>query len=60
MPSIDQAALEQVYDTLADSLDAAGEGRRELFLVKLALLLANDQCDVSRFAQLCRDALADL
>ncbi len=60
MADIDQAALEQVYDTLAESIDAAGDDRRERFLLKLALLLANDQRDAARFAQLCGAALADL
>ena len=52
--------LEQVYDTLADTLDRAPEGRRELLLVKLALLQAQALGDSARFEQLTRIALQDL
>ena len=34
------AQLETVYDTLAEAIDQAGAERRDLFLVKLALLQA--------------------
>ncbi|WP_338563441.1 hypothetical protein [Acinetobacter sp. KS-LM10] len=33
--------LEQVYDYLAENIDALDNEKRELFLVKLALLSAN-------------------
>lgn len=51
--------LEQVYDDLAEAVDQAGD-RRELFLAKLALLLANELGDRDRVAALTRQALADL
>ena len=52
--------LEAVYDTLAETLDQAPEGKTELLLVKLALLLAQDLGDPARVAELARNALADL
>lgn len=52
--------LEAVYDTLAETLDQAPEGKTELLLVKLALLLAQDLGDPVRFAELARTALNDL
>ena len=52
--------LEAVYDRLAEALDAAGEDRAMLFLVKLALLNANALADPERFAQHLQLALADL
>ena len=51
--------LEQVYDDLAEAADRAGD-RRELFLAKLALLLAHELGDRSRVAALIDTALADL
>lgn len=53
-------ALEAVYDTLAETLDRAPEGRRELLLTKLALLLAQQLGDAGRVAQLAELALQDL
>ena len=52
--------LEAVYDTLAETLDQAPDGKSELLLVKLALLLAQDLGDPARFAELARCALDDL
>jgi hypothetical protein len=51
--------LEKVYDTLASSVDRAA-AKSELFLAKLALLLARDVADPKRVAALCETALADL
>lgn len=51
--------LEQVYDELAEAIDRAGD-HRELFLAKLALLLANELGDRRRLAALIATALADL
>jgi hypothetical protein len=51
--------LEKVYDTLATSVDKAAT-KSELFLAKLALLLAHDVADPKRVATLCEAALADL
>lgn len=39
--ALDVAGLEDVYDALATAIDRAGEGKSELFLVKLALLNAH-------------------
>jgi hypothetical protein len=39
--ALDVAGLEDVYDALASAIDRAGEGKSELFLVKLALMNAN-------------------
>lgn len=52
--------LEQTYDTLALAIDQAGAAKSELFLVKLALLLANELNDARRFGALCDSALQDL
>ncbi|MBH3426310.1 DUF2783 domain-containing protein [Pseudomonas alkylphenolica] len=52
--------LEAVYDQLADALDQAAEGKRELFLVKLALLSAQALGDAEQFMALTRTALLDL
>ena len=54
MISIDN--LEKVYDHLAESIDAIPEEKRELFLVKLALLSANQIQDGSIFQQLINQA----
>lgn len=51
--------LEQVYDDLAHGVDRAGE-HSELFLAKLALLLAQALGDQPRVAALIDTALADL
>ena len=52
--------LERTYDLLAEAIDRAGEGRSELLLTKLALLLAQEVGDASRVAALVEVALADL
>lgn len=54
------AQLETVYDTLAEAIDQAGPERRELFLVKLALLQAQVLGDEAAFADLTQRALKDL
>jgi hypothetical protein len=51
--------LENLYDTLAAGIDKA-QAKSELFLTKLALLLANDVADPKRVAALCEAALIDL
>ncbi|ANF83211.1 hypothetical protein A3K93_13250 (plasmid) [Acinetobacter sp. NCu2D-2] len=48
--------LEKVYDHLAESLDSIPAEKRELFLVKLALLSANQIQDGSVFLQLVNQA----
>ena len=52
--------LETLYDRLADSLDQAPDGKRELLLVKLALLAAEALGDVERFSELTAIAGRDL
>lgn len=52
--------LETVYDRLADTIDQTPAALRELMLVKLVVLLANDLGDAGRFAELARTALQDL
>lgn len=59
-PALNIAGLEQVYDALAQAIDAAGPEKREIFLVKLALLNANALADANVFAQHLQVALQDL
>jgi hypothetical protein len=54
------AGLESAYDALATAIDAVGEEKSELFLVKLALLAANRLGDEQLFAQLVAAAQRDL
>lgn len=54
------AGLEAVYDKLAHAIDRAGEGRSELFLVKLALIQANALGDPDSFSAFVEAALEDL
>ncbi len=60
MSTLTIADLETLYDHLADSLDRTPEGKRELMLVKLALLAAEALGDAECFAQLAEIALRDL
>jgi len=48
--------LEQVYEALAQGIDAAGEGKAELFLAKLALLMAREIGDAERVKALIDSA----
>ena len=57
---LDIAQLETVYDTLAEAIDQAGPEKTELFLVKLALLQAQEQGNARQFAELTQRALKDL
>ncbi len=52
--------LETVYDQLATAIDAVGQEKSELFLVKLALLAAQQLGDEAVFGQLIERAQADL
>ena len=56
MSNISIPELEKVYDHLAESIDAIAEDQRELFLVKLALLSANQIQDGNVFLQLINQA----
>jgi len=58
--ALDIAGLEDVYDALASAIDQAGEGKSELFLVKLALLNANALGDPQRMRAHIDAALQDL
>ncbi|MFC2996183.1 hypothetical protein ACFODO_13065 [Acinetobacter sichuanensis] len=56
MSTISIQDLEKVYDYLAESIDAIPAEKRELFLVKLALLSANQIQDGATFLQLINQA----
>lgn len=56
MSSIRVEDLEQIYDHLAESIDSIEPEKRELFLVKLALLSANSLNDKSTFIHLITQA----
>ena len=52
--------LETVYDQLATAIDAVGQEKSELFLVKLALLAAQQLGDEAVFGDLIERAKKDL
>jgi len=52
--------LETVYDALATAIDQAGQGKAELFLVKLALLNANALANPKIFEVHIQAAMQDL
>ena len=54
------SSLETVYDQLATAIDAVEQDKSELFLVKLALLAAQQLGDEQVFADLIRRAQQDL
>lgn len=54
------AQVEQVYDALAQTLDTVGAEKSELFLAKLALLLAREVGDPDRACTLIAEASANL
>ncbi|PVZ83470.1 hypothetical protein C9426_26475 [Serratia sp. S1B] len=56
MSTISIDDLEKVYDYLAKSIDSIPPEKRELFLVKLALLSANQIKEGSVFLQLINQA----
>lgn len=60
MSTLTIADLETLYDHLADSLDRTPPDKRELMLVKLALLAAEALGNAGRFAQLTETAMRDL
>lgn len=59
-PQLGVPGLETVYDTLATAIDQAGPDASERFLVKLALLCANELGSAERFAALVAAAQRDL
>ena len=58
--TLDIAGLETVYDQLATAIDAVGDEKSELLLVKLALLAANELGNAGRFAEMLVAAQRDL
>ncbi len=54
------ADLETVFEELALAIDATAEPKRELFLAKLALLLAHDLNDPARLRSHLAAAAAKL
>lgn len=60
LPALNIAGLEQVYDALANAIDAAGPEKTALFLVKLALLQANAIGDLQQVQAHIEAALKDL
>ena len=54
------AALEEVYDRIAEGIDLAGEAKVKLFLAKLCLALANLVGDSQAVTQAVEAALRDL
>ena len=54
------ADLERIYDSLAKSIDKAGQEKRTLYLVKLALILSAKLNDKDVVLQAMKDALTDL
>ena len=52
--------LETAYDQLATAIDTVGEAKSELFLVKLALLAAQQLGDEAVFGDLIQRAQKDL
>lgn len=50
------ADLETVYEALAEKLDAVDAGKRELYLAKLALLMAHELADADRVRQLISES----
>ena len=57
---LDIAGLETVYDHLAQAIDAVGEAKTALFLVKLALLNAQALGNVTQVLQHIDEAKLDL
>jgi hypothetical protein len=54
------AAIEAAYDLIAEGIDRAGEGKAQLFLAKLSLVLANLTGDLAAVRQAVDAALRDL
>ncbi len=54
------AELEAVYDLLSEAIDAVPEDQRELFLAKLALVLANLVGSPGQVAAAVKAAAANL
>ena len=59
-PELSIGGLETVYDQLASAIDAVGQDKSELLLVKLALLAAQQIGDEQVVADLIARAQKDL
>jgi hypothetical protein len=59
-PGLTIGGLETAYDQLATAIDTVGEEKSELFLVKLALLAAQQLGDEAVFGDLIQRAQKDL
>lgn len=55
--TLEFAELEQVYDLLAEAIDASGPEREAVFLARLAVLLAHEIPDLERVRALIDVAL---
>ncbi|MBL6454830.1 hypothetical protein JMJ55_05810 [Belnapia sp. T6] len=58
--SMEEAALETLWEELAEAVTAAGPERERLFLAKLALLLGREVGDLDRVRAAVAVALRDL
>lgn len=52
--------LEQVYETLAQGIDAAGPAHELLYLSKLSVLLAHRLGDLAAFRECCAIAAGEV
>ena len=60
MSGFNQDDTEAVYERLAEEIDAAGPRRAQVFLAKVALLLANEIADRDRVLKLVDEAAGGL
>lgn len=58
--TIEVTDLEQIYDSLAESLDKAGDDKHSLYLTKLTLILSAKLKNKDIALQAIADALKDL
>ena len=58
--NLSTAEIEAAYDLIAEGIDRAGEGKAQLFLAKLSLVLANLTGDLASVRQAVDAALKDL
>lgn len=58
--NLSTAEIEAAYDLIAEGIDRAGEGKAQLFLAKLSLVLANLTGDLAAVRQSVDAALRDL
>ena len=58
--NLSTAEIEAAYDLIAEGIDRAGDGKAQLFLAKLSLLLANLTGDLAAVRQAVDAALKDL